>query len=204
MPELACGIEDERGRQGPAPLRVETVDELLVFLGLEVDGKIHPALRDVFLQFRRSGGGFTLEAAIWLPQKLARVFSFFADAGNLDVITPPWLRFEILTPRPIEMRVGTLIDYRLRLRGLPLRWRSEITAWDPPHRFVDEQRRSPYRLWQHEHTFAERDGGTLVGDHVRYAVFGGVVIERLFVRRDVTNIFTYRQEQLAMLFRQPG
>lgn len=152
------------------------------------------------VQFRRSGGGFTLEAAIWLPQKLERVFSFFADAGNLDVITPPWLRFEILTPRPIEMRVGTLIDYRLRLRGIPLRWRSEITAWDPLHRFVDEQRRGPYRLWHHEHTFAERDGGTAVSDVVRYRVIGGALANALFVQRDLETIFKYRQTKLAELF----
>jgi ligand-binding SRPBCC domain-containing protein len=104
---------------------------------------------------------------------VSEVFSFCADAGNLDVITPPWLRFQILTPRPMAMRVGAQIDYRLRLRGLPLRWQSEITVWQPPHRFVDEQRRGPYRAWRHEHTFTAQDGGTLVGDRVRYAVLGG-------------------------------
>jgi ligand-binding SRPBCC domain-containing protein len=110
------------------------------------------------------------------------------------------LRFEILTPRPIEMKVGTRIDYRLRVLGLSVRWQSEITAWQPPHRFVDEQRRGPYRLWHHEHTFTEQDGGTLVGDHVQYAVLGGALVERLFVRRDITAIFAYRQQKLAALF----
>lgn len=135
-----------------------------------------------------------------LPRPLGELFPFFADAGNLDVITPPWLRFAILTPRPIEMKVGTRIDYRLRVHGLPVRWQSEITAWQPPHRFVDEQRRGPYRAWSHEHTFTEQNGGTLVADHVRYAVLGGALIERLFVRRDIATIFAYRQQKLAALF----
>jgi hypothetical protein len=144
---------------------------------------------------------FTLEVEQWLPRPLAEIFAFFADAGNLDALTPAWLRFEILTPRPIEMRVGARIDYRLRLRGLPVRWQSEITVWQPPNRFVDEQRRGPYRVWHHEHTFTEQDGGTLVGDRVRYAVFGGAVIERLFVRRDLATIFAFRQAKLAERFR---
>ncbi|MGB9275140.1 MAG: SRPBCC family protein [Terrimicrobiaceae bacterium] len=96
---------------------------------------------------------------LWLPRPLGEVFSFFADAGNLELLTPPQLNFHILTPCPLEMRVGLLIEYRLRVRGIPLRWQSEITAWEPPHRFVDEERRGPYRLWQHEHLFEERDGG---------------------------------------------
>ena len=98
---------------------------------------------------------------LWLPRPLGEVFSFFADAGNLELLTPPQLNFNILTPRPLEMRVGLLIDYRLRVRGIPLRWQSEITAWEPPPRFVDEERLGPYRLWQHEHLFEERDGGTV-------------------------------------------
>lgn len=143
---------------------------------------------------------FTLAVEQWLPRPLPEVFAFFADAGNLNALTPPWLRFEILTPRPITMRPGTLIDYRLRLRGIPVRWQSEITVWEPPHRFVDEQRRGPYRQWHHEHTFTERDGGTLVADKVRYAVWGGALVERWFVRPDVQRIFRYRQEKLAELF----
>src|SRR5579871_5848818 len=87
----------------------------------------------------------------FLPRPLEEVFPFFADAGNLPILTPPWLHFHILTTRPIEMRRGALIDYRLRIHGLPIRWQSEIVEWDPPHRFVDEQRRGPYRLWHHEH-----------------------------------------------------
>ena len=86
------------------------------------------------LQWQRNAGYFTLTSEQWLPRPVSEVFPFFADAGNLDALTPPWLRFEILTPRPIPMRVGALIEYRLRLHGIPLRWRSEITAWEPPHR----------------------------------------------------------------------
>jgi ligand-binding SRPBCC domain-containing protein len=128
------------------------------------------------------------------------VFPFFSEARNLEEITPPWLRFEILTPEPISMAVGTVIDYRLRLRGVPLRWRSEIAAWQPPNRFVDRQVRGPYRLWHHEHLFTERDGGTDVDDVVHYATWGGVVIDRLFVRRDVARIFAYRARKLREIF----
>jgi ligand-binding SRPBCC domain-containing protein len=149
------------------------------------------------MTFGKDAGAFTLTTEQWLPRPLREIFSFFADAGSLDALTPAWLRFEILTPRPIEMKVGTLIDYRLRLRGLPIRWQSQISDWGPPHRFVDEQRHGPYRLWHHTHTFAERDGGTVVRDVVRYNVPGGPLANTLFVRRDLQKIFTYRQQKLA-------
>jgi ligand-binding SRPBCC domain-containing protein len=152
------------------------------------------------IAFGKADGAFTLTSEQWLPRPLPEVFAFFADAGNLDALTPGWLRFEILTPRPIAMRVGALIDYRLRVRGLPIRWQSEISDWSPPHRFVDEQRRGPYRLWHHEHTFTAREDGTVVRDQIRYAVVGGELIERLFVRRDLEKIFAYRQRRLGELF----
>ncbi len=142
---------------------------------------------------------FELRREQWFPRPLDRVFAFFAEAGNLGTITPPWLGFEVLTPAPIEMRLGALIDYRLRLHGVRLRWRTEITAWQPPHRFIDEQRRGPYREWVHEHTFVTRGGGTLVGDHVRYRVPGGRLVHELFVRRDVERVFDFRGEHLAQL-----
>jgi ligand-binding SRPBCC domain-containing protein len=105
-----------------------------------------------------------------LQSPLDVVFPFFSDAVNLEALTPPWMHFQILTPRPIAMRVGALIDYRLRVRGFPIRWRSEITVWQPSLLFVDEQRRGPYRLWKHEHRFEEFNGGTRALDIVHYAV----------------------------------
>ena len=141
---------------------------------------------------------FTSE--IWLPQPRDRVFPFFADARNLQQITPPWLRFEVLTPPPIAMQPGARIDYRLRLHGLPLRWQSEITLWEPPFRFRDEQRRGPYRSWIHTHEFEARDGGTRCRDHVEYAVPGGRLVDTLFVRRDVKAIFAYRRQALQKRF----
>lgn len=152
------------------------------------------------LDITKHGKGYLLESGLWLPRGLDELFPFYADARNLERLTPPWLRFEVLTGGEIAMRVGTRIDYRLRVRGLPLRWRSEITAWEPPLRFVDEQRRGPYRYWRHEHTFEPRDGGTLVRDRVAYAVPGGRLAHRLFVRRDIEKIFTYRTRVLRELF----
>ena len=142
----------------------------------------------------------TLQTELWLPRPRDEVFAFFADARNLEALTPPWLNFEVLTPAPIAMRPGTLIDYRIRVHGLPIRWRTEIAEWDPPHQFVDRQLRGPYTLWHHTHTFEERDGGTLCLDHVRYCPRGGALVNWLFVRRDVERIFQYRQQRMQELF----
>lgn len=152
------------------------------------------------LELRNEGGGkFSLRVEQELGRPLEEVFSFFADAANLQVLTPGWLDFEILTP-DVEMRVGATIDYRLRLRRMPVRWRSEITAWDPPHRFVDEQRKGPYRRWVHEHRFETRNGGTLVADHVDYAVPGGSMVNKLFVAPDLRRIFSFRMQKLREMF----
>ena len=148
-------------------------------------------------------GGFTLTTEQWLPKQRDALFPFFAEAANLEKITPPFLGFRILTPGPIEMREGALIDYRISLHGIPLRWRTEITAWDPPFRFVDTQIRGPYRQWIHEHTFEDRDGGTLCRDRVDYRVPGGALVNRVFVERDVRRIFTYRRTILFRLFGAP-
>lgn len=143
---------------------------------------------------------FELRTEILVPGRTEDVFSFFADAGNLELLTPPWLKFQILTPRPIEMRVGALIDYRIWMRVLPMKWRSRITAWEPPHRFVDEQLRGPYRRWIHEHTFEQVGDQVAVRDHVQYAVPGGPLIERavhaLLVKPDIDRIFAYRVEAM--------
>lgn len=137
---------------------------------------------------------------IFLPSSREEIFRFFSDARNLDTLTPPWLHFKIVTPAPLEMRTGTVLDYRLRLHGLPLRWQSEITAWQPPHRFVDEQRRGPYRLWIHEHNFVARNGGTLVEDKIEYATIGGRWIQKLLVLPDLERIFAFRRRKLTEIF----
>ena len=147
---------------------------------------------------------FTLDSQILLPKPIGEVFDFFSDARNLERLTPPWLRFEVLTPPPIEMRPGTRIDYRLRLRGIPIRWQSEITVWEPPVRFVDEQRRGPYRQWIHEHRFAESGSGCLATDHVRYAVLGGSLVNKLLVGPDLRRVFAYRVEQMNRIFDGPA
>jgi ligand-binding SRPBCC domain-containing protein len=138
-----------------------------------------------------------------LPGAPEDVFPFFADARNLEAITPPILGFEVVTPGDIPMRVGTLIQYRLRLRGIPVSWLTSIQDWDPPHRFVDVQVRGPYALWHHTHEFerwAGGDGFTLMRDTVRYAIgFGprGELARRAFVTRDVERIFAFRREAVA-------
>jgi ligand-binding SRPBCC domain-containing protein len=144
---------------------------------------------------------FELTARAALARPLSEVFGFFGDAANLEALTPPWLGFEIRTQRPIAMRQGALIDYRISLRGIPVSWRTEITLWEPPNRFVDEQLRGPYRLWVHEHTFEEQpDGTTLAGDRVRYAVLGGRLVNRLLVERDLRKIFAFREAKMSELF----
>jgi len=142
---------------------------------------------------------FSYSTELWLPRPRSEVFPFFADAGNLERITPPWLKFEVITPAPITIRAGALIDYRLKVHGIPLRWRTEITEWNPPHGFVDQQVRGPYHLWHHTHTFMEREGGTLCRDEVVYRPRGGWLINALFVRGDVERIFRYRQKALGEL-----
>lgn len=141
-----------------------------------------------------------------LPTSLEKTFEFFADARNLEAITPPFLRFRITSPLPIEMRAGALIEYRLRLFGVPLGWRTEIESYDPPHRFVDRQIAGPYALWHHTHTFREITGDegaqTEMTDVVRYAfrpAILGPLADALFVRRTLDKIFDYRAETIAKL-----
>ena len=147
-----------------------------------------------------SRGGYVLRAETLIERPLDEVFPFFADAMNLEKLTPDFMNFHVLTPPPIEMRDGQIIDYRLKVRGIPLRWRSEITNWDPPHRFSDIQLKGPYRYWRHQHLFEATDEGTLCKDIVHYAVPGGALIHWLMVRRDVTTIFEYREQTLRQVF----
>ena len=135
-----------------------------------------------------------------VEQPITEVFEFFSNAHNLAVITPPAMHLEILTPAPIEMRPGTRIDYQFKLHGIPVRWQTEITEWNPPYTFADEQRRGPYRLWRHTHAFDETADGVIVGDSVEYAVWGNGLIDKFFVRPDIEKIFAYRSEQLDEIF----
>lgn len=139
-----------------------------------------------------------------LSAPLDRVFAFFSDAGNLESLTPAFLKFRVETPRPIEMREGALIDYSLRLHAIPIRWRTRIHIWEPGRRFVDEQIKGPYRLWIHEHAFEQaRDGGTIVRDHVRYRPPLGAIANTLFVRPQLRRIFEFRAEATRRLIDQP-
>lgn len=142
---------------------------------------------------------YELKTKAWVPINRTSLFESFSDAFNLEVLTPPFLGFSIITSSPIEMKIGQIIDYRLKLHGLPIRWRTEITAWEPPLRFEDSQLRGPYSSWVHTHTFEEVDGGTLMTDIVRYSVPGGALVHGLFVKRDLLRIFAYRQKQLPKL-----
>jgi ligand-binding SRPBCC domain-containing protein len=138
------------------------------------------------------------ESDLWLPRQRDEVFQFFSDAANLEALTPPWLHFQILTPS-IVLRPGVRIDYRLRLYGVPLQWQSEITRWEPPDVFVDEQRRGPYRRWVHTHTFVDERGGTRVLDTVEFeAPFGW--LSGWLVMRDVRRIFAFRTQALVERF----
>jgi ligand-binding SRPBCC domain-containing protein len=145
-----------------------------------------------------------VETRMWLPRGRDDLFPFFADAHNLEEITPPWLRFAVLTPAPIEMRARALIDYRLRLHGVPLRWRTEIAVWEPPVRFVDRQVSGPYALWEHEHRFRDLAGGAVMSDHVSYRIRGGRLADRIgdlaVARRDLRRIFEYRRDALEARF----
>ena len=143
---------------------------------------------------------FHFQSRVWLPRPRSEVFEFFSNALNLQGITPPWLQFRVVTALPIQLHRGTEIEYRMRIRGIPVPWRSRITVWDPPHHFVDEQVRGPYRIWIHEHRFLESSGGTSCEDHVQYAPLGGVLINKLFVERDVRKIFAYRLDRLQEIF----
>lgn len=142
-----------------------------------------------------------LEQRIDLP--IEEVFDFFSRAENLQRITPPLLDFKIVTPLPIEMKTGTLIDYRLKVRGLPMRWRTLIADWQPPHRFVDTQLKGPYSLWHHTHEFEGLSPtSTMIRDTVRYRLpFGplGLLVHKLIVENDIRQIFDFRLKEVPRL-----
>ncbi|REK05536.1 MAG: CDP-paratose 2-epimerase [Planctomycetota bacterium] len=160
----------------------------------------HDATGSIAIEPSPSGRGFRLDASQFLPCDREQIFEFFADAFQLETLTPSFLRFKVLTEPPIDLAAGTLIDYRLRIRGLPIHWQSCISVWEPPQRFVDEQIRGPYRRWHHEHSFESCDGGTLCRDVVDYEVYGGALVHWLIVRGDLLKIFHFRHRKLRELF----
>lgn len=144
---------------------------------------------------REKGGCYVLRSKTTVESNLSDTFAFFADAENLNLITPTWLKFTIVSDTPIKMSSGTQIEYRLKIHGFPVKWRSEISLWDPPHRFVDTQVKGPYLMWSHMHTLdISPDGHTIVNDYVKYKAPFGRLTNRLFVTRDLLKIFTYRND----------
>jgi ligand-binding SRPBCC domain-containing protein len=146
---------------------------------------------------------YVLRRQAFIPAPLEEVFEFFSDTDNLERITPDWLHFRVLTKGPIEMKVGARIRYRLRIGGVPVRWDTRITRWEPGKSFVDRQERGPYRCWDHTHTFEARGNGVLMCDIVRYALpFGplGRLAHALWVRGALARIFDYRFEQIGQIF----
>lgn len=143
---------------------------------------------------------YVLRRAQFIPRPVETVFTFFARPENLERISPEDIGFTILTPGPIEMKAGALIDYTIRLMGVPMRWTTLITTYDPPRSFVDEQIRGPYSFWHHRHVFRETDDGTEILDEVHYALRGGPLvplIHRLFVRKQLDKIFDHRARIIA-------
>ena len=154
-------------------------------------------------------GDYTLTAEVVLSYPIESVFQFFSDSRNLQILTPPWLDFTILDSEPERMFVGKLIDYRIKIHGVPIPWRSEISVWEPPRvfpddsiaaAFVDVQRRGPYRKWHHTHRFEALRESTRMTDFVRYRLIAGFLAHPIFVRPELNRIFSYRLESLKRVF----
>ncbi len=155
------------------------------------------------IRFSRSGEETILESSQWIPRPIEEVFQFFSLEANLETLTPPFLNFRVTNKSPGPMTTGTLIDYRLKVRGIPVKWRTRIESWEPGKRFVDTQLRGPYALWHHTHEFFPRYGGTFMTDRVRFRLpLGrlGELVAGAFVRRDVRMIFEFRRATIERLF----
>lgn len=142
---------------------------------------------------------FRYHREVEVSQSLPEVFGFFAEAENLERITPPWLKFRMLNPRPVEMKEGATIAYLLWVHGVPIRWLTRIECWDPPFSFVDVQIRGPYRLWRHTHRFSSKGERTVVADTVELALPFGVIGDLVYqvqVARDIRKIFDFREQQI--------
>ncbi len=142
---------------------------------------------------------YSLQRTQFIPAPRSRVFAFFAKPENLALLTPPSLGFNMLTPSPVTMKDGALIDYTIRVAGLPVRWTTIITRFESPARFVDVQLKGPYSYWHHTHEFSAVDGGTQMTDTVRYGIPAGIfgrLVRELFVRQRLERIFDFRAERL--------
>lgn len=149
----------------------------------------------------------TLERESVIKAPIEQVFDFFSKAENLNIITPPQLKFDIITPLPIVIKEGTLIDYKIKISGLSFKWRTKIAEWEPHSRFVDIQLKGPYKMWVHEHTFTADGNKTIMKDKVNYISKGWFLeplIQRFFVRKKVEDIFDYRQKKLSAIFKDDG
>ena len=146
----------------------------------------------------------SLKTSQQLPSTPAEIFPFFAEAANLERLTPPELHFHIITPRPLKMQLGTLIQYRLRLFGVPFKWLTRIRHWDPPHTFTDEQLRGPYRTWVHTHRFQAHDGGTRLKDEIFYRLPLFPLGESAYplVKWQLRRIFAFRREAISRLLNE--
>ncbi len=146
---------------------------------------------------------YELDVEQFIDQPVEKVFEFFSRPENLEEITPPRLGFTIMTPSPIPMEKGSLIDYTIRILGFPVHWRTLITSYDPPHGFVDEQIKGPYVLWHHRHSFKKENRGTIIRDTVRYAVPLGIIgrfLNLIWIRKDLKDIFAHRRKFIANKF----
>lgn len=144
----------------------------------------------------------TLRTEQWIDRPREEVFPFFADAGNLERITPDELRFQILTPQPIDMRIGALIDYQLHLAGVPFKWKTEITDWNPPYSFVDMQIKGPYKQWINTHTFEDHGDRTLITDEVKWALPLSPLGDLAYpiVKWQLGRIFAHRHRVIDRVF----
>ena len=146
---------------------------------------------------------YELKRNQFIPQPIEQVFSFFSKPENLEKITPQNLHFSILTSIPIDMKTGQVIDYLIRLKGIKICWSSIISSYDPPHSFVDEQIQGPFTSWVHSHSFKEKNGETIIIDHVKYSIpFGliGRIANNIFVEKDLADIFDYREKTTMEIF----
>ncbi|MBN2367361.1 MAG: SRPBCC family protein [Calditrichaeota bacterium] len=146
---------------------------------------------------------YSITFSTFIPVSQEDIFDFFSRAENLSILSPPHLQFNILTPQPIIMKPGTIIDYRLNIYRIPVHWKTEISVWEPPNRFVDIQLKGPYKKWIHEHQFESYNNGTIIRDNIEYALYGRIlapVLNYLFVRRDIQKIFGFRENKLQTIF----